>query len=157
MIVGNLRQAAKDGSGLHPVLDEAIRVLETTDFSNLSLGKHELKGNRMFMNIQEYDTKDVSEMMYEKHAAHIDVQYVISGDETIHWAASDDGRLPDDDRLESDDFALYQGLQPTGSVHMTEGTYLILFPGELHQPCVSPNPGRPVRKVVIKIRAELLD
>jgi YhcH/YjgK/YiaL family protein len=112
----------------------------------------------MFMNIQEYETRSASEVHFEKHAAHIDVQYLISGEEQIGWASNNESLVPDEDMFADRDIAFFHHVQSSVSILMNAGRYVILFPDDLHRPCVHVKPSAPaaVRKAVIKIHVDLL-
>jgi len=156
MIIGDLNRGTVDGRSLHPVLAEAVQYLQTTDFSKLDNGTHQLKGDLMFANVMAYNTRSESEVPFEKHEAYIDVQYVISGEEKIGWFSHDDAMTPDEDQLKEKDYALYHHAKASMYVPMTTGRYVILFPDDVHQPSVSESAGIPVRKVVVKIHMDLL-
>ena len=53
--------------------------LKTHDLKAHECGKHELRGNEVFFNLQEYETKPVQKL--EAHKKYIDIQVVVQGEE----------------------------------------------------------------------------
>ena len=53
----------------------AQQFLLTADFASLSLGRHEIDGDNVFVNMQEY-TQEEKEPSYEAHAVYADIQLV---------------------------------------------------------------------------------
>lgn len=156
MIIGDLKRDAQDGHALHVVLKEAIQYLQVTDFSELENGIHPLNGDLMYANVMEYTTRSESDVPFEKHDAYIDVQYIITGRETIGWASYDTHMLADEDQLKEKDYALFHQMQASMYVPLGDGRYVIMFPDDMHQPSVFEQSGLPIRKVVIKIHTDLL-
>ena len=73
--IQNRRLYARLGSSI----GEALEYLATTDFSDMPNGKHMIDGDRLFIVVQRYRPKPLSEIIWEAHRDYIDVQYVVSG------------------------------------------------------------------------------
>src|SRR5210317_929538 len=53
-------------------------------------GRVEIDGQRVYAIIQSYDTKDEKAApRFEAHRKYIDIQFLLSGHETMGWAAAD--------------------------------------------------------------------
>jgi biofilm protein TabA len=68
---------------IHPRFKQAFEFLRNTDLVSLPLGKVELDGTNLFVNVVDAigKTPDVSKM--ETHKKYIDIQIPISASETI--------------------------------------------------------------------------
>ena len=111
----------------------AVEFLKKNDLMKLAEGRHEVTSDGVYANVQTYLTKDTAP--FENHRRYIDVQYVVSGEEDIFISDIPDctGRLSDYARADKNNF-------------------LILFPGEAHRPCISPDGKQThVRKIVVKV------
>lgn len=134
----------------HTHLWEAIfAYLAETDLMRLNTGRYPLKGDSLFMIVDEYLTEDVKERKYEAHRKYIDLQYVISGQELIGITKLDNHEVlePYD---EGRDIAFFN--VQDGEYRVADNSvFFIFFPDDAHQPCVKVDPVDSVRKIVFKI------
>lgn len=86
----------------------------------------------------------------EAHKKHIDVQYMISGEELVGHALFS-GQTPSKEYSEEEDYILF-GELPSFFTRMAEGTFMIFFPTDLHMPCIKVNESKKVKKAVVKVR-----
>ena len=112
------------------------------------LGTHELDGPTLHASVQEYTSQARELCRFESHREHIDIQYTISGIETIDWidreALQPDGPFGND----------VQFWHPSGDytpLTQAAGRFSIFFPSDAHRPKVAHGGAAPIRKVVIKI------
>jgi YhcH/YjgK/YiaL family protein len=127
----------------------ALKYLESTDFSKVEVGKYELEGKDVFAMVSEYQTKNLAEAKWEAHQNYADVQFIVSGQEKMGYAPLETMQIKDAYNAEKDMVVL------TGSgdyVTATPGTFIIFFPHDAHQPCVSIGSGSQVKKVVVKVK-----
>ena len=119
--------------GLHRNLDTAIDYLTAYhvahDLYDLPLGRTEVDGENVFINVMEADLSPDSTRL-EYHKKYADLQIDFTGD--IGFRTSPDAV----------------------SGTLGEGRFVLFFPGELHKPGVARPGCAHVRKVVIKIRME---
>lgn len=95
-----------------------------------------------------YDTKDEENCHYETHRDYIDVQFLVSGRESIGWAPKKD--LTEKEYLAHKDQYLLEG---EGAILPLEpGQFMIFFPEDGHMPCVRRGEKSPVEKLIAKIR-----
>jgi YhcH/YjgK/YiaL family protein len=135
---------------LHPLLPQAFAFLRTVDGS-LSLGRHDIDGERVFALVQKYTSKPQSEALFEAHRRYVDVQYVHAGRETILWAPLHTMRettMPYDEAKEAALFKLTPDFTP---LRLSAGHFAILFPEDAHAPCVHWENAEEVFKVVVKV------
>lgn len=134
--------------GLPPRLKRAVEYLRTTNLSALSVGRHELDGDRLFALVQEYTTRKPDECMWEAHRMYIDVQYVVRGAERMGYANLAQARERD-----AYDAARDVAFFEPGDDYITvrEGMVAIFGPEDVHAPsCALGHPG-PVRKIIVKV------
>jgi len=146
MIKGNLSEHTQYHS-LHPLFAKAFGYLESIDFTQYDDGKYPIDGNDMYASISEYVTK--SEGMLEGHVEYIDIQYIVSGSEIIGWAKKSGQKVAIPYSNEHD-IAFYEGeYEP---VKIEAGQFVILYPDDLHMPCLKIDKPSVVKKVVVKVR-----
>lgn len=126
----------------------ALRFLQETDMDALEPGRHTVDGDRVFAIVESYQTKPMADGFWEAHLKHLDVQYVISGEEQIGYApvSSMVAEPYDEDR----DFYKLKG---NGNfVTLRPGMFALLKPQDAHMPGISIQESQQVKKIVIKVR-----
>ena len=137
---------------LNPLFKKAFDWISSTDFSSLTLGKHEIAGADLFSNVQEYETRPVSESFFEAHRKFIDIQFLIEGSEKIGWASAN--HLSEIEAYDSEsDFHKLSGAAEE-TVMLGEKIACILFPEDAHMPCLNAAEGKKakVRKICMKVK-----
>ena len=66
-------------------LDRALQFLECFS-TGAELGRQDISGDNAFALVQKVITTPLKGRQYEVHRKYIDVQYVHSGREVLHWA-----------------------------------------------------------------------
>ncbi len=77
------------------------------------------------------------------------MQYIIKGNELIGYAPLQDQEIAVTYN-ETNDIAFYNS--KVSYLKMETGMFMILFPGDLHQPCIKEDLSTFVRKVVVKVK-----
>lgn len=140
----------------HELLNEGLKFLQTANlaeyFSQVTPGnnqKIEIKGKDLFAIFQTYDSKPLSGLKFEGHKKYIDIQFIYSGEEFIGVAGLDQisEAAPYDDEK---DIHLSKVARYSNWL-MLPGDAAILFPEDMHAPCMAVSNPVPVQKVVVKI------
>lgn len=156
MIIGKLDNLAKDKTFLARPLAKGLDYLAKTDFSKVPAGRYEIEGSSIFALVQEYQTAPKTEKKAETHAKYIDIQYIDQGTEIIGFALANRSNEIAENLLETKDAVFYKTVSDEMDLIIGKGEYAIFFPDEIHRPGCNFGNGSNVRKVVIKIAAELL-
>lgn len=132
--------------------DQAFLFLKSADLIDMPIGKQELEGEHLFVSIDEYTTKDKEDTRYESHRKYIDIQYVISGEETMGITTLDKVKVtePYD---ETKDIAFYD-YEGGNYVKATPDNFVIFFPEDVHRPTMKTSENSEVKKIVVKILIE---
>lgn len=120
-------------------------------------GRYEIMGDKMFALVQSYDTRDIAQGKIEAHRKFIDIQTLLAGSERMFYGVP--GVLELREKYNSEDDAAFYKYDADKTVEyvLTPGIFTVFFPQEGHMPGISLKSGSvPVKKVVIKIAAELL-
>ena len=135
--------------GFHKNLDTAIEFLAAHPLDTLPLGRTEVDGDEVFINVMDADLKPHTGSHAEYHRLYADLQIDLTGGEGWGYTT-----LPGE---EAGEFAGDIGFRTSPdavSGTLGEGRSVLFFPGELHKPGVARPGCAHVRKVVIKIRME---
>ncbi len=141
-------------SDLSPAIVKALRYLGETDFSALEAGKNELFGGDIFSIISNYKTKDLEDCRLEAHRKYLDIHFMAEGSEVIGYSLFNDQKQATEYDAEND-FALYCGEK--NYIKLNEGMFAIFFPSDLHMPGIMIGVPSLVKKVVVKIKLELIN
>jgi hypothetical protein len=63
--------------------EKAFEFLKAKDLITIMPGRYELEGADLFVNVNEYISKNEEEAVLETHQKYADIQYVASGEEKI--------------------------------------------------------------------------
>lgn len=150
MIAGNIHHLQ---GWLSPELCEAIEHIKAHVTDATPLGKHDIDGNRLFYLISEDSTEPFADRRAEYHAKYLDIQIVLKGQEGMTFSTLPAGK-PDTDWLADKDIAfLPEGVQEKTLV-LSEGDFVVFWPGEVHKPLCAVGKPAKVRKAVVKMRME---
>jgi YhcH/YjgK/YiaL family protein len=117
---------------------------------NTPVGRVAIDGDNVYALVQSYQPTPAAERPFESHRAHIDIQYVVSGEEIIGFSPLNLLTVTTPYTAEKD-FALYAGPDDR-PLFLSPGDFTILFPQDGHKPgCLWRQPV-PVKKIVVKIK-----
>ncbi|MFN0166537.1 MAG: YhcH/YjgK/YiaL family protein [Bryobacteraceae bacterium] len=131
-------------------LEVAMEFLSKPDLASMKEGRYPLEGEEVYALIMKMKTKPEAEGEFETHRRYIDVQSLISGQETIGYASASSLKTtkPYDEKVEAELFSL----PPTyGRLQMKPGMFAIFAPGEAHLPGRDLDGEHEIRKVVVKV------
>ena len=139
------------------VIQESIAYLEKQNFTAMEDGRYELNGDKVFFNLQRYQTRSAEMCRPESHTKYIDIQYLVEGEEYLGWCPfSPDLKVAVPYDAEKD-VTFYEKLVPESSIFLSPGTFVVLYPEDVHSPCISVDEmAEPVLKVVVKVSLDLL-
>lgn len=134
--------------GINENLTIALRYLQNINLSNISPGRYEIDGSKIYALIQKYETKPREKGLWEAHQLYTDIQYIARGSELIGYANVDDLK---DIKYDADkDFLLLQG--DGDFFEVQDGTFVIFMPQDAHRPGISVSASQTVEKIVLKVR-----
>lgn len=119
---------------------------------DLADGRIAIAGDDVFALVQSYETVPPQARHYESHRTYADIQFLLSGEEVIHYAPTA-GLRPITDYDAPKDVVLYSDPAASTPLHCAAGTLAIFYPQDAHKPgCLSGATAGPVRKIVVKVR-----
>lgn len=137
--------------GMDGRYEKAVDFLKNTDLESLAPGKYEIDGKNVFANVTEYTTVPWEEAKYEAHHNYTDIQYMISGSETMTYARIDElaEKVPYN---EEKDVVFYDNENPGLKVVVKTGEYMIFNPWDGHKPKAAAGEPAFIKKVIVKIK-----
>ena len=150
MIVGNIHHLH---AWLPHPLREAIEYVKQHVTDDTATGKHEIDGNRLFYLVSQDMTEPLAERRAEYHARYLDIQIILKGQEGMTFSTQPAG-TPETDWLADKDIAFLPQGEQEKTVVLSEGDFVVFYPGEVHKPLCAVNTPAQVRKVVVKLLVE---
>lgn len=146
MILDSL-EAADRYAALHPRFKEALDYLRRPGLAEMDEGRHAIDEDRLWVIIERVEGRGREAARLEFHRRHIDIQYVISGEEQIGWMPTGDChqlRQPYDMQR---DVGFFDD-RPGTWLAMPAGMLAIFYPQDAHAPLAG---NGPAHKAVIKV------
>lgn len=148
MVVDRLENLEKYAS-LNPLFFQAIDFLKSTDLNALEIGKTELKGKDLYVNVAQTQPKAKEEAKLETHIDFIDIQVPLSGTEIMGYTAAKDCVPANAPYSAEKDITFFEGLAEN-YIAVKPGMFVIFFPQDGHAPGITPDG---VKKVIVKVKA----
>ena len=149
MIMDSLDKAERYFN-LHPAFKDVFTFIKEKNLSELSLGRHDIDGDRLFCVIEKRQGRTRAESRLEAHRKYIDIQYVISGNDEMGWKPTSDCKIIGMPYDEKKDVMIFKD-EPVSWTNVPAGSFVIFFPEDSHAPLV----GREeIHKIVFKVAVE---
>ena len=138
-------------TSLNPNFAKAFAALAELAAAPFMKGRHDVDGDKVYINAAEYDTRPVEVSGMEHHKRYIDVMWMVSGQETI--GVCDTSELTEFTMAysEKDDAALAKLVPVYTEVKIKAGDVVILFPEDAHAPSMQLDGLSHVQKLIAKV------
>lgn len=137
---------AKIYYGLHPRLQKGLQFLQENDLAAMKPGKYEIEGDKVFVLIQEYETKLEEEGGFESHYQYTDIQYMVQGEEQMGYNNIGNVKLAEE--IKENDIMFYEGKGDL--VLVPAGSFAIFQPQDAHMPAICVEQPKFIKKALIK-------
>lgn len=147
MIIQNLANFEKYTS-LHRHFAKAFEFLQQPGTRSLEDGRYEIFGDELFALVMHIEGKAMPEAKVEAHRKHIDIQFIISGQEQMGWKPYASSAAVVAPYSVERDVELYE---PQG-LHwllVQPEQFAVFFPHDIHAPGVGEGA---IHKIVIKVK-----
>lgn len=148
MIIDTLENLVKY-EAVNPLFKEVVKFIENNDLMSLPEGKHIIKGDDLFVNIQVAKGKTPDEAVLESHRKMIDIQIPIDGMETYGYTPL--CNLPEAEYSQEKDMSKYPGIMAESFIDCQPGMFAVFFPQDGHAPCITMAPQ--IKKAIFKVKA----
>lgn len=127
-------------------------ILELLKDESLQAGEYPIS-EQAFVVIQEYETREATDIKFEAHRVHADIQIMLAGEEVQYYAKPQDVRLSIPFTADNDIcFFTLHSRDSLQSVHLKTGDITIYLPGECHAPCYDSTQKSKVKKAIVKVK-----
>ena len=154
MIVTNLNSPELDKYALtHPSFARAFDEVKKIFAGGIEDGKYVIDGDKLYINVMTYDSKEEEKSCFESHKKYIDIQVILEGEEIIGFESTEKLSITKE-YDEGGDYMLYALNDKYDRIRVESGEFVVIFPEEPHAPSMAVDniPTR-VRKAVVKVLA----
>lgn len=138
-------------AGLNARVDAALTAMQTYTPEHFPEGRLELDGGNLFLLFNRYDTHSVEGALSEAHRKHIDVMYMVDGEETIYVKPTAQLNYITQGYSADADALLAQTDSDAMPVRLTAGSFIVLFPQDAHTPACDTDRSHSVKKIIAKV------
>lgn len=128
---------------------QAFDYIINNDLSKMTPGKFFLDGDNLYISIMEIEGKKKEVANIEAHKKYIDIQVILTGQETMGWTAIENCR-EETGPYDFDKDIIFFKDKPTSYITVNPGEFAIFFPEDGHAPAIGDGP---IKKIVIKVLA----
>jgi biofilm protein TabA len=146
MILDSLKNAGLYES-IHPRFQQAFHFLKNTNLANLPLGKMEINGSDLFVNVVEVVGKSADDAKMETHLRYIDIQVPVTAPETMGWIAVNQLKETTQEYNAEKDVAFFAD-KATNFINVQPNEFAVFFPEDGHQPGIAEGQHK---KVIVKV------
>lgn len=132
---------------LLPRLRSVFDYIATTDLAQLEVGRHDIDGDNLFVNVSELELRPLEAAHLEVHNRYVDVQVVVGGEETFGWSERCNCHRAEGEFDAERDILFYED-RPQTFYTLRAGQFTILFPEDAHAPMLGEGC---VRKLIFKV------
>jgi len=148
MILTSLQHIGRYGA-ISGNLSAAAEWLRQNDYQTLPDGRYSIDGDKVYALVQQYQTKSPDVCFPEAHRVYIDIQLLVSGKEIVEVCGAEGLAIKEPYKP---DIEFFQSAAEAQKILLKPGFALILFPEDVHRPCLSESgTPEPVKKIVIKV------
>ena len=148
MIFGNITNLS-EYNFLEEKIKECFVYAKANDLKSYKPGRHDIKGDKLFVNLVEYETTNPENRFWEAHKDYIDLHLLLDGKEQIDLNFLKNMTLGD--YIKEDDYQKIEG-NKNSSVVLSEGDFLICYPNDGHMTAIAVNEPRKIKKAIFKIK-----
>jgi len=148
MIYAKLSEAGQY-LGIHPRLDEALRLLNAEYLSAVGTARQSIEGDALYVTRFDVQTSTDEARLFEYHRQYLDIFTLFDGCERVDIATPAKLTVTE----QHDDYWGCSG-KAEQSVMLTPGSFLVLFPGDAHRPGMAAAAPEDIARIVFKIKIE---
>lgn len=136
-------------------IQRTVDYLKSHDFTKMETGVYEIEGKKLYAQVFDAQTGELSEKRPESHEKYLDVQFLASGKERLGFTKNT-GKYKVAEFIAERDLIFYEAVDAEGFIESRPGNFCVFFPSDIHRPAVKSGESMTIRKVVVKVSVDLL-
>ncbi|MFR9503598.1 MAG: YhcH/YjgK/YiaL family protein [Rikenellaceae bacterium] len=148
MILDSIKNAELYFS-VSPRLERAFEYIRSTNLAELTVGRHDIDGDEIYVNIMERELKQPADAKLEVHNVYADIQILITGSEEGFGYLERANLTQPLGEFDTDkDVQLFDDAHQT-IYYMRPGQFTILLPEDAHAPMIGSGV---IKKAIFKVK-----
>jgi len=135
---------------LHPGFAKAFAFLARVDLGQLPVDKYAIDGDRIYAIVARDPGRKKEDAQLETHEKYIDIQYIVTGMDTMGWRPKASCTQPAGPYDPETDLQFFAD-QPDAWLATKSGAFAVFFPEDAHMPLISSGE---IHKVIVKIAVD---
>ncbi|MBY5943701.1 N-acetylneuraminate anomerase [Photobacterium rosenbergii] len=156
MIVGHIDQR-ETFSYLPAAVHRSLAFLSGTNLETLPVGRHDIDGDKIFVNVMAFETSSAESKLHEVHRDYLDIQFLVAGSERIGFAVASEAHTVEKPYDSENDFWLAGAVEGESEVLLEPGMFAIFLPGQPHKPGCTVAAPQLIKKAVVKVHRSLFE
>ncbi len=129
---------------------KAFHFLATNNLDSIEVGKYEIDGKNLIVNVVSYITREEDSTQYESHRKYADLQYVVHGKEYIGVMPLEKMEKTTAAYNNEKDYALYYCSE--NNYRLADSTrFFIFFPDDAHRTSFKVEKKECVKRIILKV------
>lgn len=134
---------------IHKSFDKVYKFLKSHDLDTMAVGRYEIEGDAIYASVSEGEGREPENAPLEAHDSYIDIQILISGDETMGWKDRSACNDTDVEYNAEKDIVFFDNDTPDVYFTLNPKHMVVFFPHDAHAPMIGAGV---IRKMVVKVR-----
>ncbi len=155
MLYGNLKNLGEP-SAYPQIIYRTLEYLKNKDFNNIEPGKYEIEGKDIYFSVIDTVTDTAEKKKAESHVEYLDIQFSPNGGELMGFAIDEGDNAIYENKLIEKDVLKYSVVKNEKFIKMNSNDFVVFFPWDIHRPGCTDGKSINIRKVVVKIKMNLL-
>lgn len=131
------------------ILEKAFQFLLTLT-EDKEDGRYDISEN-VWANVMSVKTRNISDGEMELHKNHIDIHYILKGEEVVQFAFFENDNLSHYN--DENDIGFVKNIKADSMVKLKKGEFYLVFENRLHKPtCHQDGISKELKKAVVKIK-----
>ncbi len=152
MILGKNIGDLKTYLGISKNLDFAIQFILSHDLLTIEPGKYAIENENISLIREDYEPRDIKKCYFEAHKKYLDIQIVLKGKEGFGYCYLNNPNLIVTDEYNDVKDVKKYNAKPEFVYEMTDGSFAIVFPEDVHMPKIKIVDNVFVNKAVFKVK-----
>lgn len=138
--------------GISQDIYEGLKCIQSLD-PDIALGIYPIN-DRLLLKVMEYSTGEECKVGYEAHKHHLDIHYVLRGNERIKWSPINDMAVKTPYDEENDAIFYEQPIAHVSEALLGDGVFAIMYPQDGHACTYYVDKSETIKKIVVKLRID---
>jgi len=135
-----------------PAIAVALEKMAIYTPDNYPVGRVDVDGDKVYLLLNAYETRDPKDALFEAHQTYIDVMYMVEGEEIIYVKPTEKLSAITQPYDPEKDVLLAKLDSDATPVRLAAGSFIVLFPQDAHAPACYETAPRNVKKIIAKVK-----